>query len=181
MPCDGQPVAVCDAAFAALRRDITRYQGRGLVAVLGDLNARVGKAAVPYDHIGMHGEPTANGNGVRLRQLLEATDLYAANGRRACAQPQWTRCRRDQRSILDYVLVEASVVPQLQPVYIDSTDIASSDHFLVFTDLLFRTHLRASAPKRVALYRWRHEALLNETRETLAEQCGGGIARFVQA
>lgn len=97
-----------EATLNLLHMDIRRFQEKGEVVVMGDLNARVGRAQAAGGHIGEHGEPgPADAAGARLVRLLSATDLYLLNGRRAPRHgttPEYTRCRGNQSAVLDYVL-----------------------------------------------------------------------------
>ena len=57
------------------------------VVLLGDFNARVGKAD---DVIGMFGEDTCNSSGNRLISFLHEVDLVVCNGRRLVLDPAQT-------------------------------------------------------------------------------------------
>ncbi len=46
-------------------------------------------------------------------------------------EPQWTRTLK-QKSIIDYVITDSKQVPG--SVQVDTTDIGTSDHFLVWMD-----------------------------------------------
>jgi hypothetical protein len=97
------------AAFAALRADVDRFQECGEVALMGDLNCRVGRAQGPGLAVGQYGEPgPADAAGAGLLQLLQDTGLYLLNGRRPVQEPEFTRCRGEERAVLDYVLAPAA-------------------------------------------------------------------------
>ena len=49
--------------------------------VMGDFNARVGRAASPTEHIGMHGEAHSNANGRLFTSMLDSLDMYSLNAR----------------------------------------------------------------------------------------------------
>jgi exonuclease III len=125
--------AAADEAYTALQEDIRRFQQKGEVVVMGDLNSRVGRADVSGMHIGQFGEPETNQAGTRLITLLRDTSLFALNGRRehvvnGSHVPEYTRVQQlttaegeehTQQSVLDYVLAPASwalpTPPQLTP------------------------------------------------------------------
>ncbi len=81
MPDISKPQAVRETAYEQLQQDLQWLASRGAVVVVGDFNARVGRASSPTQHIGMHGEPHQNANGRLLVSMLAAVDMYALNAR----------------------------------------------------------------------------------------------------
>ena len=97
MPTDSTSVAVLDTCYERLS-----FREKGKVVLLGDLNARVGKAADDDDVIGKFGEDTCNASGNKLISLLREVELVACNGRQLVSEPEWTRVRPslDQKPVM---------------------------------------------------------------------------------
>ena len=57
--------------FGEIAEDAQKYTRQGEVMLVGDFNARVGKASRPDDIIGHYGEGKKNTNGVEMRKFLE--------------------------------------------------------------------------------------------------------------
>ena len=93
MPTDSTNVAVLDTCYERLKEDVLSFREKGKVVLLGDFNARVGKAADDDDVIGKFGEDTCNANGNKLISLLREVELVACNGRQLVSEPEWTRVR----------------------------------------------------------------------------------------
>ena len=66
MPTDSTSVAVLDTCYERLKEDILSFREKAKVVLLGDFNARVGKAADDDDVIGKFGEDTCNASGNKL-------------------------------------------------------------------------------------------------------------------
>ena len=79
------------------------------------------------------------------------------NGRQLVSEPEWTRVRPslDQKSVIDYILMDEQLMAVSGNVIVDSTDIGCSDHFLVWMEI-GRVTKRGEKVKRV-LRRWRLE------------------------
>ena len=157
MPTDSTNVAVLDSCYERLKEDVLSFREKGKVVLLGDFNARVGKAADDDDVIGKFGEDTCNASGNKLISLLREVELVACNGRRLVSEPEWTRVRPslDQKSVIDYILMDEQLMAVSGNVIVDSTDIGCSDHFLVWMEI-GRVTKRGKKVKRV-LRRWRLE------------------------
>ena len=84
-------------------------------------------------------------------------ELVACNGRQLVSEPEWTRVRPslDQKSVIDYILMDEQLMAVSGNVIVDSTDIGCSDHFLVWMEI-GRVTKRGKKVKRV-LRRWRLE------------------------
>ena len=130
-------IAVLDTCFERLKEDVLSFREKGKVALFGDFNARVGKVAADDDMIGKFGEDTCNASGNKLMSLLHKVELVAYNGRQLVSEPEWTRVRPslDQKSVIDYILMDEQLMAVLGNVLVDSTDIGCSDHFLVWMEL----------------------------------------------
>ena len=105
--------------------------------MLGDFNARVGKAADDDGVIGEFGEDMRNASGNKLISLLHEVELVACNGRQLMSEPEWTRVRPslDQMSVIAYILMDEQLIAVSGNVLVDSPDIECSDHFLVWREL----------------------------------------------
>ena len=107
--------------------------------------------------IGKFGEDTCNASGNKLISLLREVELVACNGRQLVSEPEWTRVRPslDQKSVIDYILMDEQLMVVSGNVIVDSTDIGCSDHFLVWMEI-GRVTKRVKKVKRVHR-RWRLE------------------------
>ena len=74
-------IAVLDTCYERLKEDVLSFREKGKLVLLGDFNARVGKAADDDDVIGKFGEDTCNASGNKLISLLHEVELVACNGR----------------------------------------------------------------------------------------------------
>lgn len=160
MPVDGSGAEVLDAAYEQLAVDIQRFNALGRVILLGDFNARVGRAAAPDQVIGQFGEPTQNAAGSRLQHLLTDSDLYMLNGRcPGSVQYTWHRAcdGQSQRTVIDYVIADKHMVfEQMSPLQVHHGILQSADHSLLCTVLpqaVRRTRVRAAKPVPQLKYR----------------------------
>ncbi|KAF8064477.1 LINE-1 reverse transcriptase-like [Scenedesmus sp. PABB004] len=170
-PASLESAALRADTYAQLQTDIQRFQERGEVLVLGDFNSSVGSSAPaeqqadqPPARIGQCGESGApDAAGQALLAMLDATDLYALNGRAPTATglPAYTRARlvcgadgthTEQCSVLDYVLAPAAwALPSSRGpapcalTVADDRRITKSDHLLLWT-CLPHPAARARAP-----------------------------------
>ena len=128
-------VAVLDTCYERLKEDVLSFREKGKVVLLGDFNARVGKAADEDDVIGKFGEDTCNASGNKLIALLHEVELVACNGRQLVSEPEWTMVRRslDQKSVIDYILMDEQLMAVSANVIV--TDIGCSDHFFVWMEI----------------------------------------------
>ena len=112
-------------------------QSKGRVLLLGDFNVRVGKSDDVDDVMGMFGEITCNSNGNLLIILLQNCNLMVCNGRTLLSDPQWTRVqtRLNHKSIIDYIITDKALMKTSSEVFVDKTDVGSSDHYLVWFEL----------------------------------------------
>ena len=90
MPTDSASVSFLEECYSKLKEDVLSFREKGRVVLLGDFNARVGKAVDSDDVIGMFGEDTCNS---RLISFLHEVDLVVCNGTRLVLDPEWTRGR----------------------------------------------------------------------------------------
>ena len=84
-------VAVLDTCYERFKENVLRFREKGKVVLLGDFNARVGKAVDDDDVIGKFGEDTCNASGNRLIFLLQHVELVACNSRELVSDPEWIR------------------------------------------------------------------------------------------
>ena len=182
MPTNSTSVAMLDTCYERLKEDILSFREKGMVVLLGDFNARVGKVAGDDDMIGKFGEDTCNASGIKLISLLHEVELVACNGRRLVSEPEWTRVRPslDQKSVIDYILMDEQLMGVLGNVLVDSTDIGCSDHFLVVMEL-GRVTKRGRKVKRV-LRRWRLERFDDiKVRVTYQKALQAEVLRFTES
>ena len=160
MPTQGNIKQICTDRFNLLEEDIRKFQSKGRVVLVGDFNARVGKGDSVDDVIGMFGESTCNSNGNMLISLLNNCDLFICNGRSLSTDPQWTRVqnRLNHKSIIDYLITDKAVMKASSDVFVDKTDIGSSDHYLVWFEL-GRNFGRNRKKTMRFLYKWRVDRL----------------------
>ena len=91
--------------YEMLSLDISRFQSKGKIILLGDFNARVGKGLDSDDVVSLYGEDICNSNGSKLIELMQQLNLMLWNCREFCIEPQWTRImpKLEQYLIVDYV------------------------------------------------------------------------------
>ena len=68
---------------------------------------------------------------------MNEIELVICNGRKLVSEPEWTMVRPSlkQNSIIDYIIADAQLLEVSRNMHVDVTDIASSDHFLVWMEL----------------------------------------------
>ena len=93
MPTDSTSVVVQGIWYERLKEDVLSFREKGKVVLLGDMNARVGKAADDDDVIGKFGEDTCNASGNKLISFLREVELVACNGSQLVSEPEWSRVR----------------------------------------------------------------------------------------
>ena len=81
------------------------------------------------------------------------------NGRKLVSEPEWTMVRLSlkQKSIIDYIIIltDAQLLQVSGKMYVDSTDIGSSDHFLVWMEL--HRASKTSKKRKSVIRRWRFD------------------------
>ena len=97
----------------------------------------LGKGLDSDDVVGSFGEEEYNSNGTKLIELMQQSDLVLWNNREFCIEPQWTRIMPSlgQYSIVDFVTSDRHLMSCSSFVHVDSTDIGSSDHLLLWAEL----------------------------------------------
>ena len=184
LPTQGNVKHICTDRFNLLEEDICTFQSKGRVLLLGDFNARVGKSNDLDDVIGMFGEASCNSNGKLLIELLQNCNLVICNGRTMLEDPQWTRFqnRLGHKSIIDYIITDRALMKESSNVFVDtcSTDIGSSDHYLVWFEL-GRNFGKSRKKARHILYKWRIDRLQDkETRNEYQDELGLRANDFFQ-
>ena len=118
---------------APLKEDVLGFKQKGRVVLLGDFNARVGRSTDVDDVVGMFGEESCNGSGNKLVSFLNEVELVICNGRKLVPEPEWTRIRPrlGQKSVIDFIITDLQLMRESGDVHVDSTDIGTSDNFLV--------------------------------------------------
>lgn len=167
-------------ALAALLHDTHLYSSMGEVVLMGDFNTRLGRADTPFGRVGQFGEEApasgeAAARSAALTEFMHAAGMYALNGRRPGAAPEYTRVQHlssgagdegtTQRSVLDYVLAGADIVScswQGQCFEVLDCDLPGADHRLLQADLptwgAAKGHARGRRVQPV--FRWRVDRLL---------------------
>ena len=79
--------------FGEIAEDVQKCERPGEVMLVGDFNARVGKASRPDDIIGQYGEGEKNTNGVEMLNFLESNEMKTLNDRSSRSEAQWTWIR----------------------------------------------------------------------------------------
>ena len=141
--------------YEKLSLDISRFQSKGRNILLGDFNARVGKG-LDSDDVGLYGEDMCNSNDSKLIELMQQLNLMLWNCREFCIEPQWTRImpKLEQYWIFDYVASDRDLLKCSSSLRVDSVDIGTSDHLLLWVELGKVRKSKNSKRKRV-IYRWR--------------------------
>ena len=67
--------------------------------LVGDFNAKVGRAGQPDDIIGQYGEGTKNMNGVEMLKFLEHNEMKTLNERVPKPKAQWTWSRQCKKKL----------------------------------------------------------------------------------
>ena len=154
MPTTTASASMTDACYENLKEDVLIFKEKGRV-LLGDFNARVGKASEIDDVIGMFGEETPNNNGEKLVSFLTEVDLVSCNGRTFATEPEWTCIRPGLKKKICSQLhsYQHANVEESGKLCVDRTDIGISDHFLLWLELgcLTKCHTKG---KRV-IKKWR--------------------------
>jgi len=149
MPDMSKGASVREAAYTQLQQDLLHLSTQGSVVVMGDFNARVGRAAQPNAHIGMHGESNddVNGNGNLLLSLLTSVDMYALNARTPPQSPDahltYIKHRANGevmgKSLIDYIITTPDVaMPRNAAAGPSATvgrQLVSSDHMPVLATI----------------------------------------------
>ncbi len=107
----------------------------------GDFNSKIGD-----DEFGISGNhPRIDAAGRELRRFVRANDFYIANRSPHC-MGLWTRTENDSRSVLDYILLDETLAPQIKSVFVDENKERNlfSDHCLVWADLFCSLPVRNS-------------------------------------
>eukprot|EP00775_Hariotina_reticulata_P015202 gene15202-biopygen2282 len=149
MPDMSKSASVREAAYTQLQQDMLHLSSQGSVVVVGDFNARVGRAAQPNTHIGMHGESNddVNGNGNLLISMLNSVDMYALNARTPPPTPDahltYMKHRANGevmgKSLIDYIITTPDVaMPRgvaAGPTATVGRKLVSTDHMPVFANI----------------------------------------------
>lgn len=155
-------------ALEELTRNISKYQAKGDVIIMGDLNARVGRAAEAdlEQLIGSHGEETRNDKGRRLLEVMKLHGLACVNGRKE-GPVQYTRIQEKdgklEKSVIDYVIMNSRLMRYARDTGVEECDIGS-DHRIVTASLQLNQNLQRR--KRTTVIRWNTQKLQEEATVT---------------
>ena len=106
--------------------------------------------------MGLYGEDMCDSNGSKLIELMHQLNFVLWNCREFCIEPQWTRImpKLEQYSIVDYVASDRDLLKCSSSLHVDSVDIGTSDHLLLWVELGKVRKAKISKRKRV-IYQWR--------------------------
>ena len=105
---------------------------------------------------------------------MKYVELMICNSKNLTSEPEWTRVRPSlkQKSIIDYIITDAQLLEVSGNVHVDSTDIGSSDHFLVWMELVRAS--KTSKKRKCVIRRWRLDIFGDdEVKFKLSEVHGG--------
>lgn len=129
---------------------------KGTIYVLGDFNSRVGKRDNMYKRIlGPYGEEHRNNNGKRMLEYCLLNNLLITNSFHQHKDiHKYTREEpsRGEKSIIDYVLVEAENRKQIIDTRVRRGPEINSDHYLVVTSLKKRMEIDNNANTEKAIH-----------------------------
>ena len=114
-----------DNMYKCLSEEVIKLKTGYRVMFAGDFNGRIGNLE---DGI-TDGDPVRNDNGDRLLDFASNHNFTILNREPLCSG-KWTRTFRNQRSIIDYFLIENKHLPMAEKmnVYDDGSRDTGSDH-----------------------------------------------------
>ena len=76
-------------------------------------------------------------NSINVIELMQQLNLVLWNCREFCIEPQWTRImpKLEQYSIVYYVASDRDLLKCSSSLHVDSVDIGTSDHLLLWVEL----------------------------------------------
>ena len=161
MPQEGASKLVREAAWAALSESWIRYSTKGVVLLLGDLNAKLGPPqGEPEERLfGPHiAAEERSENGKLLANMAVTAEAVVLNGHTQKGAGQtwhtWTRFNEETKtkaeSMLDYVLADASlrIAGEKKEFGVDETDL-DSDHYLAWAKIRCPRKAEKTGPKDV--------------------------------
>ena len=148
--CKGKDVFICvvygpqvktkkatrEEFYQQLLEETQRYQRRGPVIVLGDFNARVSKTHPKFNSVrmGRYTDSKSNANAELFLQWLNHSDMFVTNGR-SNQHGLYTRIFNGTQSILDYIIVDSSLISHAMGARVLEDFDCGSDHRAVITSL----------------------------------------------
>ena len=81
LPIQGAHVDCVQGCYEKLSLDISRFQSKGRIILLGDFNAHVGKGLDSEDIVVIYREDMRNSNGSKFIELMQQLDLVLWNCR----------------------------------------------------------------------------------------------------
>ena len=130
LPTQGTHVDHVQECYEKLSLDISRFQSKGRIILLGDFNAHVGEGLDFNNIVGVYGKEVCDSDCSKLIELMQQLDLVMWNCREFCIEPQRTRIMQklDQHSIVDYVASDRDLLKCFGSLHMDSVDIGTSDY-----------------------------------------------------
>ena len=138
-----------DEFYDDLDRVLRAANPRDKIVLLGDFNARVGRRADLWDAIGPHGIGKMNANGLRLLSLCCEHNLIVTNTvfrHRTTHKTSWMHPRSKQWHLLDYVIVRANQLQEVQDTRAMRGADCWTDHRMILSSMNLR--IRPAAPRR---------------------------------
>lgn len=133
--------------YDTLQKVVQNVNKNDSLIISGDFNARIGNSPIP-DIVGIFGEDVINSKGQELRQFATNNHLKITNTffrKRDINKYTWSE--RGLRSIIDYVLINDKLRPQLQDVHVYRGCDINSDHHLVMARFALWTKWKNSKVK----------------------------------
>lgn len=122
--------------YDKLQQELNGIKNTENIIIGGDLNARVGNLPIP-GIIGTFGENVINRNGEELRQFATYNRLKITNTfYRKKDIHKYTWCARNQRSLIDYIMINDRLRNQIQDVRVYRGYDIYSDHYLLIATVL---------------------------------------------
>ena len=157
------------------------------IILLGDFNARVGKAYGTWSSLGRHGVGKMNSNGLCLLQLCSEFELAICNTfshQKEEHKSTWTHPRSKHGHILDYIITRRRDIQDMCTVRVMRGAECGTDHQLVRGKFKLRIMRKKRSegikvPKRINVSKLR----IPEVRETLQNafeniECDGSWSKF---
>lgn len=138
-PNENEKTSILEEFYSKLDEIISDCGDKRDILLLGDFNARVGKAS-GSKVIGQFGEDVCNSNGKRLVFLCEQHNMIIRNGffqHRDEHKYTWTDQQRGRRSVIDYVITPQNFQGRVLDVRAHRGPECGSNHYLVKSKIIF--------------------------------------------
>ena len=139
--------------YSKIEEEIMKADDNNEVVVLmGDLNCKIG------NHIEKNTDEVSKGGRVLLK-MCNKMDLAIVNGKEFC-KGTWTRIQKEQKSVLDYMIMKNHDVHHIEKMVIDENKIKTpyritsekeliyTDHCMMITTMKFQMQGEKMKPKK---------------------------------